>query len=345
MIAKRKEYLRTLLKERKLDVIIVYSSCNEGEFGLAMSNSLPAMFDYYFITPTEEGYLGIDYLVKERKLNFSGKLIGLRENFVSEDIENFLKDYNKIGVIGNSPFWQLSKIHAQLIDLKKDADKLFTIKSKEEIEKIKISAKIVSDALNKLKKDIKPGKSQEEIEDKLREFLLKKADSLSFGTSVVSGDDLKKGTFRTPGKTKISEKDAIVIDAGVSKDGFISDCTRMYFINTPEIEKNYLKLIKAHNDVIKQIKPGMYFRQLVDLYKQELKKQGLPEETLFVKDLGHSIGFKLHENPIFYEDFQKDIKLEENMIITLEPDIVVDGYYLRVEDMILIKKKSEILTK
>jgi len=85
-------------------------------------------------------------------------------------------------------------------------------------------------------------------------------------------------------------------------------------------------------------------KEIAKLYKEELKREKLPEETLEIEDLGHSIGFYVHEHPMFYSSEQENIKLEENMIITLEPEIKFSEYRLRIEDMILVKEKSEILT-
>lgn len=340
----RKSNLRELLKRKKLDIILVYSSSYDGAFNLALNQFTPALFNYYYITLNEEGLLEIDYLMEETKSKFHGKILPLRESSISEDITAFLKKYNNVGVIGNAPFWHLQKVDKKIEDLNDDAKKILIEKTPKEIEEIKKAANLISKHLDLLKPHISPGKTQEEIIAFLRKSLTDYIGGFSFLPSLTSGEDIKNTTVSMPSNKKILDKDIIIIDAGVILRGFSSDCTRMYFINYPEAEENYLKLIQAHKEVISSLKPGIYLKEISEMYKKELQKVGLPAETLEIKDLGHSIGFKVHEEPIFYLPQQKDEKLVKNMIITLEPEIKLKDYKLRVEDMILITDRAELLT-
>jgi Xaa-Pro aminopeptidase len=56
-----------------------------------------------------------------------------------------------------------------------------------------------------------------------------------------------------------------------------------------------------------------------------------------VKFIGHGIGLELDELPVLADN---DAKLEENMVLTIEPKIVTSEGGVGVEDTILITKKG-----
>lgn len=338
----RKQIIIELMKEKKLDAVLVYSDSKNFSFGMALSGIRPALFHYYVLTPKEEYFLEISYLIENLPKKF--KSISIDEELTAENVSKILEKYSRVGLIGDAPWKHLSEVTSKITDITKDAEEVLSIKNTEEISKIRDSAKQVSSCLNNLKilefKDM----SQIELQDYLRIQLLKNADSLAFPICITSGDDIKTTTASFPSDKKIMGKEIIAIDAGVIKNGFYSDCTRMYFLDNSEAEKNYKKLCKAHYSVIKKIKPGITLKDVLGLYKDELEKENLPSETLETQDLGHSIGFYLHEAPIFYKPEHENFQLKENMIITLEPEISFADYRLRIEDMILIKDAPEILT-
>ncbi len=330
------------MKEKKLDAVLVYSDSKNFSFGMALSGIRPALFHYYVLTPKEEYFLEISYLIENLPKKF--KSISIDEELTAENFSKILEKYSRVGLIGDAPWKHLSGVTSKITDITKEAEGILSIKNTEEINKIRDSAKQVFSCLDNLKILEFKDRSQMELQDYLRTQFLKNSDSLAFPICITSGDDIKTTTASFPSGKKIEEKDIIAIDAGVIKNGFYSDCTRMYFINNSEPEQNYKNLCKAHYNVIKQLKIGITLKEVLDLYKKELKKENLPTETLEIQDLGHSIGFYLHEAPIFYKPEHKNFQLKENMIITLEPEISFGDYRLRVEDMILIKDAPEILT-
>ena len=342
----RKESLREDLIKRDIDLLLVYSNSEDFGLDLALNNLKPILFHYYFIDKNgKEGFLEIDYLVDDLKKHFEGEVIAFDESSPKDKIYALLQKYNRVAIAGNAPWYHLINLNKELVDFNQEINEVLKKKEISEIKKIAKIAKITNQILKKAEKNIKTGVTQKKIEILLKEEFLKVADKLAFPICITSGEDLKNTTATLPSDKKILKKDIVCIDAGIVKDGFYSDCTRMFFVNNPLAKKDYQRLLSAHFNAIKKIKEGVSLGELVNIYKQELDVQGLPLETLETRDLGHSIGFRLHEEPIFFKQGQNE-NLKENMVITLEPEITVNGYKLRVEDMISIKEtKSDILTK
>ncbi|MEK6933087.1 MAG: M24 family metallopeptidase [Nanoarchaeota archaeon] len=340
----RKNFLKNLIKECKLDGILIYSSWNDAGCGLAFTGIIPIFFNYYFISKDSEVFLELDYLIEDLKNKTNVKVLPLKEDLPGESLKDLLKRCKKVGIIGNAPWRHFENLKIELVDLNDEVNNFVNVKDKKEIDKIKKVAQETLSCLKLLRNFIVPGKTRKDIADFLKLKLLEKGDALAFPTCVTSGEKIKETTASFPTDKKILKRDIVVVDAGLVKDGFYSDCTRMYFLNFPEAELNYNKLVKAHLKVISKVKPGIFVKDVLKFYNEELKKEGLPYETLEKEDLGHSIGFMLHEIPLLCQEKYLDFKLKDDMIITLEPEIVFDYYRLRVEDMILVKDKSEILT-
>ena len=327
MITYRKNKLREFMKKSDIEIILIYSNSENYAYHTALGNKKPFLFNYYFLTIDDEGILELDYLAENYQEN--KKVIPIKEQIPDEELAKIVNGkYKKIGICGDAPFWHLKKIKGEIVDINPEMQDLIMIKSEDEIKLIKESAREISDILKNVSLFTK--KNEEYIKNLITKKSIKKGEGNSFPPCV------KKWIFE--------KKSIVEIDAGIIKKGFYSDCTRMYFFNYHEAEENYKKLIKAHKEVIKKLKPGTSIKNLISIYREEIYKCGLPKDKLGVDDLGHSIGFRLHESLIFYLKEEENFKLRENMVITLEPWIDLGEYRVRVEDMVLIKENSEILT-
>ncbi|MCC7431936.1 aminopeptidase P family protein [Candidatus Peregrinibacteria bacterium] len=340
MIKERQQFLKDLLKSQKLDIILVYSHYNDSTYGMLFTGIKPLLFHYFYMLPTKKGFFEISYLIPSIAHATSEKITPVTEDLMDREFEKLLKSYKRIGVIGNAPLLHFSKVKGKIVMLNEQVSHLLIQKSPEEVKKIRVAAKIAHNNMKKLSSFIKPGRTQIEIGKKLESLYFAEAEGLAFPTCVTTGPEIKETTASFPNSRKVQAKDIVCIDSGVIKDGFYSDCTRMYFLNNPEAEKNYKTFLKAHNEVIKQMKVGLPIREIPVIYKRELKKLGLPADTLEVQDLGHSIGFYVHEPPFLYSKAYDSFSICENMVFTLEPEIIFPKYKMRVEDMILVNKKG-----
>ena len=71
-----------------------------------------------------------------------------------------------------------------------------------------------------------------------------------------------------------------------------------------------------------------------------MAQEGL--EKHFVHSLGHGIGLEVHEYPrIHSKGKDRSLRLQEGMVITIEPGLYIEGYGgVRYEDTIVITKNG-----
>ena len=62
----------------------------------------------------------------------------------------------------------------------------------------------------------------------------------------------------------------------------------------------------------------------------------------YIHSTGHSLGLDIHENPSV--SLKDQTVLENNMVITIEPGIYLEGEFgIRIEDMVLVDKKGKLI--
>lgn len=144
---------------------------------------------------------------------------------------------------------------------------------------------------------------------------------------------------------------SMLIDVGVSRDGYVGDCTRVLFKKTAvpnphnqRVKRAYQTLLELQERIIDLIRPGMTGAELHNYALTELKRQAL-DPTLLTHALGHGVGLAIHELP-HIGPTSKDV-LQPNMVLTIEPGLYISRLFgLRIEDtVVLTNKGAVVLTK
>lgn len=121
---------------------------------------------------------------------------------------------------------------------------------------------------------------------------------------------------------KVLEKGDIVrVDVMGTKQNYYCDCCRTAVVGQPEARHVNIweKMVKAHDDAIAQIKPGVSTKTIYDNFAKQFSGWGF-EPVAFI---GHGLGLTLHEEP--YINTYKDTILQKNMVLCVEPIHVIDG--------------------
>lgn len=212
------------------------------------------------------------------------------------------------------------------------------VKKDYEIENIKKAIEISDMAFSETLKIVKVGITEKEIAAHL-EYIQRKlgAENRSFDTIVASGyrSALPHGVASDK---KVGMNELVTTDFGAYYNGYVSDMTRTFFVGDEISDKQkeiYDIVLEANKMAIKQVKAGMKCSDLDKVARDYIASKGYGDN--FGHGLGHGIGLEIHEAPTVSP--AGDIILEENMLITIEPGIYIDGFSgVRIEDDVIVKK-------
>ncbi|MFX0101619.1 MAG: M24 family metallopeptidase [Candidatus Hodarchaeota archaeon] len=177
---------------------------------------------------------------------------------------------------------------------------------------------------------------------------------------IMSGSGYSPAIPYGPSDRVLKEGDMVVCDYAVLVDGYHADHARSYTINgvlPANYKERYLNLKLAYERTLDIMQDGVPVNELFIKMENELKRLDDPDPSLkiekyfegngdFYQGFGHGIGLELDEPPFILKN--NDYPLKENMIISLEPKIMIPGWgAINFEDNFLIKKdkKPEILTR
>ena len=218
------------------------------------------------------------------------------------------------------------------------------IKSPAEIEKIRRSVNLNSEAFARTMKRVKVGTRENEIAAEM-EFQMRAlgAERPSFETIVAMGDRSAL-PHSTPTSRRLAANELLLIDMGASLEGYASDMTRMAFAGAPprQIQQMYRAVAQAQLAAIDAVRPGVTGGKVDSESRRVLKSHKLDKE--FVHSTGHGLGLEIHEPPRIG---RKDkTRLRAGMAITIEPGAYVGGVGgIRIEDTVLVTETGcEILT-
>ena len=281
--------------------------------------------------PKDEGISLISRVINEipSKFNIIGAELGKEMS-----LRMPLKDF----------FLLQSTLSRKIIDASSILWELRLIKSNAEIDKIKHICKIASNSFENLPSLINKGDSERDIAKKMKIDLISRgADSIPY-LPVISGEGGVSQIIYEPSSRVIKNGDILFLDTGSTFDGYFCDFDRNYAIGKASkiVNDVYEVLWIATQSAIEIAKPGLPLYKLWGVMINSLNKY-LPNN--FSKGrFGHGFGLQLTEPPSI--TFDNDMKLESNMVLTIEPSVEFKpGKTLVHEENIVIKEKgAELLT-
>lgn len=222
-----------------------------------------------------------------------------------------------------------------------------TIKSKSEIEKMRIAGKILAQVLQEMEKNVRPGISTWELnkigEAKIRElgctpsFLhlydFPAAICISVNDRVVHG---------IPSKAEIlQEGDIVSLDAGVNYQGYHSDAARTFGVGNISAEAQRLIDVTRQSffEGMKVAKAGNHLYDISAAIEDYVVANGYT----CVRDLvGHGIGTQVHEDPQIpnFRQKRRGLKLAAGMTLAIEP-MVNEGEY----DVCVLEDEWTVVTE
>lgn len=251
--------------------------------------------------------------------------------------------------------FSLANYQGELVSSEDMVLKIRSIKTEEEINRIKNACieaeKIFFDA----KKKIKAGTNCKDIYNFFQQETKRKGFTFSWPKScnptVSSGPKYPLG--HTGAIDHVIQKgDLVNIDFGIVVDGYACDMQRMYYVlkddenDAPEdLKKAFGVVKKAIELACGKLRPGVSGMEVDAAVRDFIIKSGFDD---FDHALGHSVGRLAHDGgPLLAPARQryknnKFIKTEisENMIFALEPSLNTRAGHLGLEDEVVVKKEG-----
>ncbi len=112
--------------------------------------------------------------------------------------------------------------------------------------------------------------------------------------------------------------------------------TRTIFIEPPgpKFKRIYRTVYEAQQSALQEIRPGIESTRPDSVAREIIKDAGFGD--YFGHSLGHGVGLATHEAPRVGP--LKPVKLEEGMVVTVEPGIYIPGKGgVRLEEMVVIE--------
>ncbi|WP_270647301.1 methionyl aminopeptidase [Paeniclostridium hominis] len=212
------------------------------------------------------------------------------------------------------------------------------IKNKEQIEKIKESAKINNAVLDEVEKNIKAGMTTEDINKIVHDYTISQGAipaPLGYGgfpKSVCTSINSEICHGIPSEDIVLKDGDIINVDVSTIYNGYYSDASRMFMIgNVSENAKRLVEVTKeCLEEGMKAVKPWGHIGDIGAAIQEHAEKN----EYSVVRDFGgHGIGLQFHEDPFVFHYGAKNegMILVPGMIITIEPMINEGGYDLYID--------------
>jgi Xaa-Pro dipeptidase len=250
------------------------------------------------------------------------------------DIKKFLK--GRLGIEDSMTVSTYKKLcddfETEVTDIIESARML---KSDDEIKSIKKAIKIAESSLIDTEISGTENKVAAELEYNMR---IKGSMKPAFETIVASGirSSLPHATVSYHNLEK-----PVVMDWGAVCNNYCSDTTRT-IIESEKHSEIFEIVLEAQEKAIKVIKPGIKASYVDKVVRDVINDYGYADS--FIHSTGHGLGLEIHEKPSISKNDHS--KLQNGMVITIEPGIYIKGEFgVRIEDVVLIKNRSTVLNK
>ena len=246
------------------------------------------------------------------------------------------------------------------------------ITTAEQIEKIRISAKLNTAVLDHVAEHIHAGMSTAEIDKLVYDFttvhggIPAPLDYQGFPKSVCTSINNEICHGIPDESIVLQEGDIVNVDVSTILDGYFSDASRMFCIG--EVSERAKRLVRVTEECVelglKEAKPWNHLGDIADAINTHAKANGYS----VVEDIGgHGVGLEFHEEPwvSYVTPKGSEMLLVPGMMFTIEPminegspDFFIDedngwtvyteddGLSAQIEYMVLITEDgAEVLTK
>lgn len=211
-----------------------------------------------------------------------------------------------------------------------------TIKTAEEIEKMRVAGRLAGEVLTMIGEHVQPGVTTDELNQICHDYIVNVQGTIpaplnyhGFPKSVCTSVN-HVICHGIPGDKKLKDGDIINIDVTVIKDGYHGDTSKMFHVGKTSILAQRLVKV-AHESMmlgIEMVKPGIRLGDIGHIIQQHAEKEHF---SVVREYCGHGIGLVFHEEPqvLHYGTPGTGMTLQTGMTFTIEPMINAGKRHVR----------------
>lgn len=213
---------------------------------------------------------------------------------------------------------------------------MISIKSEQDLEKMREAGRITVEALHLVRGHIAPGVTTAHLDQLIHAHIVKngaKPNFLGYGgfpaTACISVND--EVIHGIPGSRVLKEGDIVSIDTGCVKDGFHGDAARTFPVG--EVSDEAKRLIRVTREsffeALKVVRAGMRIGDIGAAVAAYVERHGYSVVRDFT---GHGIGRALHEDPAVpnYGTAGRGVRLRPGMVLAIEPMVNMGDCRVRI---------------
>ena len=209
-----------------------------------------------------------------------------------------------------------------------EAEMAVTIKTPEEIEKMRVAGRLAAEVLEMIEPHVKPGVTTDELDRICHDYIVNEQGAIpaplnyhGFPRSICTSVN-HQVCHGIPGDKKLKKGDIVNIDITVIKDGYHGDTSKMFYVGEPSIQAR--RLVETAYECmvtgIRMVRPGVRLGDIGHAIQQLAESRNF---SVVREYCGHGIGKQFHEDPqvLHYGKPGTGLELEPGMTFTIEPMI------------------------
>ncbi len=201
-----------------------------------------------------------------------------------------------------------------------------TIKTPDEIEKMRVAGRLAAEVLEMIEPRVKPGVTTGELDAICHRHIVEEQKAIpaplnyhGFPRSICTSVN-HQVCHGIPGDRKLKNGDIVNIDITVKKDGYHGDTSKMFFVGEPSVIAKRLTRISHECLVlgIEKVEPGATLGDIGYVIQRHAESKNC---SIVQEYCGHGIGKEFHEEPqvLHYGQPGKGLVLRSGMTFTIEP--------------------------
>jgi Xaa-Pro aminopeptidase len=232
----------------------------------------------------------------------------------------------------------------QLMSTTGTVEQLREIKDRTELDEIREAVRLAEKVYGVIRAALQPEQTEREIASEIEHCIRQFGGNGCAFPPIVAAGARAALPHAVPTDQPVGDSDLLLLDWGAVARHYRSDLTRVLVTGriSPKLERIYGVVLKAQEQAIAAIRPGVLMSDVDHAARSVIAKAGFGKR--FGHGLGHGFGLEIHEAPRI--SASADRALKAGMVVTVEPGIYIPNWGgVRIEDDILVTRDGhEVLS-